>query len=391
MKVIFNKTEICEAVVPLMSGVSSKVTLAAAEGILIQAKAPDQCVLTTYDLEKGVRVTVNAQVIEDGECIISANKFSQTVKAMEDGDIILTVDDRLTATILCGKSSHTMSALRASDFPEIPRLTSPNGFTVPQKTVKTMMSKCLYAMGVNDQRPVLNGLFVNIAGSHMDMVSCDSFKMAVCGTEAELTSFAEDGQTGINTKFILPNKSVNELFKLLDDKNDEDAVTIFMSRKNIVFVTENVTFFSKLIEGEYVDYNRILVKNHRIVMYAGRDSLINALERAALITEEKVAGAVRSHVKLTLEGEMLKITAQSGAGSSYDELRVAHDGDDIVIGFNNRYLLDSLRACRADTVKISMTSPRMAIHIEPAESETEGEDKSFEHDLFFLLPIRMQD
>ena len=388
MKLIFNKTVICDAVAPLMSGVSSKVTVAAAEGILIQAKAPDTCVMTTFDLEKGVRITVPAQVIEEGEAIISAGKFSSTVRAMEEGDITLTVDDRLTATILCGRSSHTMSALKASDFPEIPRLTAPNGFTLPEKTMKTMISKCLYAMGVNDQRPVLNGLFVSINGTHMDMVSCDSFKMAVCGTETELTSLSEDGKLPENTRFILPNKSVSELFKLLDDKDDDAVVRIYMSKKNIVFVTDGVTFFSKLIEGEYVDYNRILIKNHRIALFVSREALISALERAALITEEKVAGAVRSHVKLIVEGDLLKITASSGAGSSYDELRVAHDGEDIVIGFNNRYLLDSLRACRADTVKISLSTPRMAIHIEPAD---EGEDKSGDSDLFFLLPIRMQD
>lgn len=389
MKVIFNKTTICEAAAPLMSGVSSKVTLAAAEGILISAKVPNECVMTTFDLEKGVRVTVEAQVIEEGSCIISANKFISTIRAMEEDDIILNVDDRLSVTILCGKSSHTMAALPASDFPEIPRLSSPNGFSLPQNTMKNMMSKCLYAMGVNDQRPVLNGLYVRIEGSHMDMVSCDSFKMAVCGTDTDLKPADGDGE--VNTRFIVPNKSVNELFKLLDDKDDEAVVTIYMSRKNIVFDTGSVIFFSKLIEGEYVDYNRILIKNHRVFMYVNRERLISALERAALITEEKVAGAVRSHVKLSLSGDMLCITASSGAGSSYDELRVAHEGEDIVIGFNNRYLLDSLRACHADDVKISMTSPRMAIHIEPAESETEGEDKSGESDLFFLLPIRMQD
>lgn len=389
MKVIFNKTTICEAAAPLMSGVSSKVTVAAAEGILISAKVPNECVMTTFDLEKGVRVTVEAQVIEEGSCIISASKFISTIRAMEEDDIILNVDDRLSVTILCGKSSHTMAALPASDFPEIPRLSSPNGFSLPQKTMKTMMSKCLYAMGVNDQRPVLNGLYVRIEGSHMDMVSCDSFKMAVCGTDTDLKPADGDGE--VNTRFIVPNKSVNELFKLLDDKDDEAVVTIYMSRKNIVFNTGSVIFFSKLIEGEYVDYNRILIKNHRVFLHVNRERLINALERAALITEEKVAGAVRSHVKLSLTGDMLCITASSGAGSSYDELRVAHEGDDIVIGFNNRYLLDSLRACHADDVKISMTSPRMAIHIEPAESETEGEDKCGCSDLFFLLPIRMQD
>ena len=112
--------------------------------------------------------------------------------------------------------------------------------------------------------------------------------------------------------------------------------------------------------------------------------MICALERAALVTEEKVAGSVRSHVKLTVSGDYLKISATSTAGSTYEELYVEHEGDDLVIAFNNRYLIDSLRACTAERVKLSMTSPLSSINIEPVE---QSEDK----ELFLLLPVRMKD
>ena len=383
MKIVFRKDIICAAVAPLMSGVSTKMTLAATEGILIEATVPSTCVMTTYDIEKGVRITIEADVIEAGSAIISASKFSQIVRVMDGGDITLTVDEKNTATIVSGRSSHTMTALSAKDFPEIPRLISSQGFTVPQRTVRGMMAKCMYAMGVNDQRPVLNGLFFSVKEGRLHTVSCDSFKMATCATETELVGI-DGSETIDDTRFILPNKSVSELYKLLNDKDEDALVTVYTSRKNIIFVMGNITFFSKLIEGEYIDYNRIILRNHRIFLTMDRDDFISALEHAALITEEKVAGSVRSHVRLETEGGILKISATSGTGSAYDEVAIDHEGDDITIAFNNRYLIDSLRACNSDRIRISLSSPLTSINIEPA-------DDCADEDLFMLLPVRMKD
>ena len=384
MKIVFRKDILSAAVAPLMSGVSTKMTMAATEGILIEASLPNSCVMTTYDIEKGVRVTIEAEVIEVGSAIVSASKFSQIVRVMDGGDITLTVDDRNSASIVSGRSAHTLTALPAKDFPEIPRLISAQGFVASQKIIRGMIAKCLYAMGVNDQRPVLNGLFFSISEGKLHMVSCDSFKMATCTTEAELMGL-EGGAVADNIRFILPNKSVGELYKLLDDKDEDAIVTIYMSRKNIVFVMGDITFFSKLIEGEYIDYNRIILRNHRITVYADRESVISALEHAALITEEKVAGSVRSHVRLEISGNILKISATSGTGSAYDEVAIGHEGDDLVIAFNNRYLIDSLRACSADRVKFSMSSALSSINIEPNDEDCTDED------LFMLLPVRMKD
>lgn len=383
MKIVFRNEEINAAVAPLMSGISSKTMLAATGGILIEAKMPNQCIMTTFDLEKGVRVCMEADVIEVGRAIISASKLSQIVRVMEGNDITLTVDDRMCATIVSGRASHTMTALPAEDFPEIPALTTPRGYVVSQSLLKDMISKSMYAMGVNDQRPVLNGLFFSVTGERLQTVSCDSFKMATCATDAAV-SVIEGGKME-DCKFILPNKSVNEIYRLLSDKDEDATVTLYMSRKNIVFSMGDITFFSKLIEGEYIDYNRIIMRNHRITVRVDRDALISALEHAALITEEKIAGSVRSHVRLEVEGNVLKISATSGTGSAYDEINIDHEGEDLVIAFNNRYLIDSLRACDAEKVKISMTSPLSSINIEPDDDTTTTED------LFMLLPVRMKD
>ena len=381
MKIVFNRQEICNAVAPLMCAVSGKSTLTAVEGILFEAKEDNTCVLTTFDLEKGVRLVIEAQVDEPGCYIINAQKFVQTIRVMEGETVTLTVNEKLGAEIVSANSSHKMNALAGADFPEIPRLTSQNGFKIQQAVLKDMLSKVMYAMGVNDQRPVLNGCHFKIAGNTLYLVSCDSFKLAKCNVTTEIEAFTAQGNSDFS--FIIPCKTVNELYRMLE--TDEDAtVTVYTSRKNIVFDLDHMIFFSRLIDGDYIDYNRIIVTNHRITVELDRAVLIGALERAALVTEERIAGSVRSHVKLTVDGDYLKISATSTAGSTYEELAIDHEGDDLVIAFNNRYLIDSLRSCTADRVKLSMTSALSSINIEPS---VQGEDK----ELFLLLPVRMKD
>ena len=382
MKIVFNRNQISNKIAPLMSVVSGKSTLTAVEGILIEANAPDSCTLTAFDLEKGIKITVEAEVLEQGSYIINAQKFNQTLRVMDGEDITLTVDSKLTAVFECGKSSHRTGALRAEEFPEIPDLVTEKGFVVNTADLRKMLSKVSYAMGVNEPRPVLNGCFVKTEEDGINIVACDGFKLAVCSCDTELKKL-EGSERGVEYSFIIPVKSVNELVKLLSD-DEEDEVTVYMSHKNMVIAFENLTFFTRLINGEYVDYNRIINKNHRIQVYAQKQDIIAALEKAALITEERIAGSVRSHVRVEACGDILKVSAVSSAGSIYDEFEIEHEGDDLSIAFNNRFLIDSIRACRSDKIKISMSSPLMSINIEPCDEESGSE-------LFMLLPVRTRD
>ena len=383
MKIVFNRQSISEAIAPLMCAVSGKSTMAGIEGILIEAVEPDTCTLTTFDLEKGVKITIHPEVLEGGSYIINAQKFNQTVKVMDREEITLTVDDKLTAVFESGKSTHKMNALRGSDFPEIPKLSGDKGFVINQGVLKKMISKVAHAMAVNDQRPVLNGCYFKIVENNLLTVTCDGFRLAKCAISTEMTNAGAAG-VPMNYSFIMPVKTVGELQRMLLDSEEEDA-RIFVSRKNILMNLGDLTFFSRLIDGEYIDFDRVIINSHRISVEVDKNALLSALDRAALITEEKIANSVRSHVKLQLDGDLLKIFANSTAGSTYDELPVVHEGEDLIIAFNNRYLIDSLRSCTADRVKISMTSALTSINIEPLEKEDDHSE------LFFLLPVRMKE
>lgn len=387
MKIIFNRTAVSSAVSPLMCAVSGKSTLSTIEGILIEAKFPDICTMTTYDLEKGVRITIEAKVLEEGKFIINAQKFSQTLRVMDGEEVTLTVDSKMVATIVSGRSSHKMNALAGEDFPDIPPLTSDRSFIVGQSVLKEMLGQVDFAMGVNDQRAVLNGAFFKISDDNIMMVSCDSFKLAKCRRKTDLVNKNTNGKDHLEYSFIVPVKTINELTRLLCD--DEEALTqIFVTRKHIVLLIGELTFFSRLIEGEYIDFDRIIMKNHKIKVIVDKKELLSALDRAALVTEEKIAGSVRSHVKLEIAENAMKISAVSTAGSTYDELNVEHDGDNITIAFNNRYLIDSIKACESESIVLTMSTALTSMNIEPTENDYEQKGSD---EIFMLLPVRTKD
>ena len=383
MKILFNRQQISEAVAPLMCAVSGKSTLSAVEGILIDARENQTCIMTTFDLEKGMRIQVSAEVKEPGCYVINAQKFVQTLRVMEGEFVTLSVNESSQACISSGTSSHRMNAISGNDYPVVPRLVTEDGFVISQAVLKEMIGKVMYAMAVNDQRPMLNGCYFKVGEDEITAVSCDSFKLAKCVARTEIENKKEDG-TALRFDFIIPTKTVGELYKLLKDDENE-TVRIYLTRKNIVFNIGEIVFFSRLIEGQYIDYNRIILQSHRIFVTVNKDKFISALERAALVTEEKVAGSVRSHVKLDFEGDLLKISALSAQGSTYDEIAIGHEGDDLGIAFNNRFLIDSVRAIDTEDLKISMSSALTSINIEPVK-EDDGKQ-----DLFMLLPVRMKE
>ena len=214
MKIIFNRHTAERTAAPLMCATGGKSVLATSEGILIEAKSPDICIFTTYDMEKGLRTTVEAKVIEGGSYIINAQKFIQTLKVMDGEEVMLTVDDKLSACITSGRSSHRMNALKGEDFPALPTLTSELGFEIRYSTLRKMIAKTSYAMGINDTRPVLNGCYFKIHGNELMMVACDGYKMAKCILNTKLENRNSDGSE-LRFSFIIPSKTINELYKII--------------------------------------------------------------------------------------------------------------------------------------------------------------------------------
>lgn len=384
MKVVFDRKKIIEAVAPAMYACAGRSTIAAIEGILIDASADeDKCVLTTYDMEKGIRTSAEATVIEPGACIINANKFYQIIRVMEGEEVTLAVDANYSVEITSEKSSFSLHALPAKDFPNLPRLAGERGFSIGQGTLKSMIAKVEHSIAVNDQRNVLNGCYFRIEENKIMLVSCDSYKLSKCTKVCELESKMANGKE-LDLAFIVPGKTLAELVKLIGD-DDEKKLDIILTLKHVIFKIGELYFFSRVIDSEYIDYERVIIKTHKIFVELSRAEFLGALERAALVTEERIAGNVRAYVKFDFIGGKLHVSSVSATGKVYEEIDIDHEGADLEIGFNNRYVIDTLRALSAERIRLSLSSPLMSMNIEPVD-KTDGEDE-----IFMVLPVRMRE
>lgn len=400
MIVYFEKDQILSAVGPAMGAVSNKNTITSIEGILLDCRygeaereEPDICILSAYDMEKGMKTTLPVRIDEPGSCIINAQKLFQIIKALPDGELKISVDDKLRCKIEGGRSAFELRALPGEDFPNMPELKGDRGFSVAQSVIKNFISKTSFAVGINEQRASFNGFYFRMKDSEITVVTCDSNRLAMCSKVCDLENKSAE-EKPLDASCIIPTKSMTEISKLLKDTDEKTEV--YLARKHVIFKIGNITYFSRLIESEYMDYNRIIPKDQSTITYIDPREFRASLERASLVTEERAAGTVRSWVKLALDGQIMKISSFSAAGSVYDEIMMEHTGEDMEIGFNCRFLLDAIRACvdSGDEVKISFTSPLMGITIVPSdkpkpegeENEDSGEPDNF---LFFVMPVRM--
>ncbi len=369
MIVTFNKDLLCTAVAPAMSAVSSKNTITAIEGILITAKADGTCILNAYDLEKGLRCTINGNVEEPGSFILNGQKLYQIIRTMPE-DIRIEVGENARARITSGKSAFTINALPGEEFPNMPALEGDWAFAMPRSELRDALTKTLYAVASNEPRPALNGIFFKVAGDTMTLVSSDSFRLAYCAKRMNFVP--EAGSANLDFSLIVPGKTCAELLKMLSD--DTAPVKIRATGKHIMFELDDLCFFSRLIDAEYVNYEKFIPKNYNTVISVKTGELREALERAALVTEDTAKGQAKSSVKFTLDGAWLQISAISVGGSVNDELSVEKTGDDLKIGFNCKYLLDALRACTSEYIVLNLVGPLVSMVITADENRKTEEE-----------------
>lgn len=397
MKILFEKDTLISAVTPALSAVSDRSTISAIEGILFTTVGSTSCDITTYDLEKGFRTTLEAQVFKPGSYIINANKLYRIIKMMPDKQIMFEVDDKNVVKITSGRSEFKLSVLPGEDFPNLPELNGDRGYTVSQGVLKKTIAEISHAIAQNDQRPVLNGAYFNIANNKLKVVSCDGNRLAIRERECEITDTKKsgEGQNPLGISFIVPGKTLSELMKLLSDS--EENVMLIFGRKHIIFAFQDTVFFSRMIDGDFIDYEKVIPKSNKIVVSADREELIDCLERASLVTDDRSMGQVRSYVRCAFEGGVLKISSVSAMSSVYEEIETEKTGDDIIIGFNCRYLLDALRAATGDMIDIYLSTPLMSIIIkenEKSKSERlkDETDKKDDGDyLYMVCPVKMKE
>ena len=378
MKFTVAKSVLMNSLTPAMGTVSNKNTITSIEGILIETLEDGTITLSSYDMTKGIKATFEPSEIEEhGKYIINAQRLFQTVRALPDEDITIEVNSKLNCTITAGKSSFSMFATKGEDFPNLPELKSDRSFKISSKILKTVIGKVSHSVAViSDNRVMLTGAFFKIKNDKIEVVSCDNYTLSKCEVFCDVEANEEE------YSFIIPGHALGEIIKILPD-DEEYKCNFYLSRKHAIIVLDDLVFFTRTIDSEYLDYNRIIPKDNSIIAIVDRERFLSGLERANIIAEEKIQGSGRSYVKLKVEEDFMTITSTSVNGKVYDEIDCEHTGTDIEIGFNCRYLINNVKAAEGEKIKVTLKSPTDAITIEPSE-EIEG----FNY-FYMVVPLRM--
>ena len=415
MKVTFDKQKLLGAIVPAASISTTKNTLATVEGLLFECppnpkfgeydgEDPNVCRISAFDLEKGLRTTVECSIYEEGLYVLNTSKILQIVRALPDGDVTLDIDERGHVTISGGYSQFEITASPGEEFPTMPKFVGENRVKISQSKLRALISETVFAVAQNDQRAAFNGALFRLESGRLTVVGCDGNRLSAA------RAILEGVDPEVKAEMIIPGKFLTDLLRLLHDTEDE--VTVIIGRKNIIFEIDGIYIFTRMLDTEYMAYERLFPKGYMTQAFVSRGELLAALERASIVTEDKLGGNGRSYVKLDFKGKEVSMSSVSAGGSVFERIPAAIDGADLSIGFNCRYLLEALKACPSDCdrLRIRLNTPGMGAVIEPAEGttfldakpdpEVYGErtetpvpqsEREYREDMFmfFVMPIRM--
>lgn len=389
MKVTFNKDALLLAITRSLGCVSNDKTMGNIEGIYIGTSGDSECMICAYDYEKGMKTFIGAAVEESGMMVINGSKLASVVKFMP-GDITIETSENNIATISSGKSKFQLYYIDGDSFPPIPELSPERFFSLPQNVLRKLINQTSFAISHDDLRPVLTGLYFEVTPNKIRVVSCDSFRLAIRDVELDTKLTSKTGEDEF--RFILPGKTINELVRLIEDKDEE--IKFSLTRKRVILSMKmkygneerETTLFSRLIDQMYIEYERFLPKESRTFVTLDRRELTDALERASLVTEDRIQGQAKSAVKLSFEDQTLNVSAISINGKVFDEIQTEKTGPDLLIGFDCKKLIDILVAADDDTIKLSLTSSLMSMVVEGAD--TEEKNTKF---LYLAIPLKMRD
>jgi DNA polymerase-3 subunit beta len=337
--------------------VERRHTLPILANVLIR-KTGSSVQLTTSDLEIQIRTTADL----DGD----SGNFTTTVGARKLIDILRTMPSDQTVSLESsqnklvlkgGKSRFTLQTLPAEDFPLVQEAASFGPvFSVPQKTLKDLLNQVSFAMAVHDIRYYLNGILFVAEGKELSLVATDGHRLAFASATLDVEVPRQE--------VILPRKTVLEMQRLLSDA--EGAIEMQFASNQAKFSFGGMEFVTKLVEGKFPDYNRVIPKNHKNHVTLGRAPLLASLQRTAILTSEKFKG-----VRLNIEPGTLRVASNNAEQEeAVDELDIDYGGDTIEIGFNVTYLIDALTNMDQDMVKLELADSNSSALITIPENAT---------------------
>lgn len=347
--------------------VAPKSAIAALEGIHVRAGASLE--LTGYNLETGITVSVPAEIEETGAYIFPARLFFDIVRKLPDEMVHVTVSDNYKVSIQCGISSFTITATDAEDYPELPDVDSDKGIAIPQQKLKEMIGGTIFSVSENQARPIHTGCLFEVEEDTIRMVAVDGYRFAMRCYHAE-------ENIGRKLKFVAPAPALREVEKILTDSEENAYFTL--GTKHLMFKIGDATLVCRLLEGEFLDWRRVVPTNNPILLTANVGEMTDSIERVGLIISEKMKRPVRC-----LFGDnTADFRTVSTIGSAHDVCSLAGDGGELEIGFNCRYLLEALKAVPTPEVNLGLSNSLSPVVMTPPD----GTDLYS----YMVLPVRLK-
>lgn len=372
MKFTCDRNILTDAINISQKAVASRSTLPVLEGLLIKAY-DNKVVITGNDLEIGIECILEADIETEGSIVVNSRLFGDIIRKMSGDVVSIDVNTNNVTNIKCGNSKFNITGIEAAEFPEINRFDVEYDITLTQKQLKELVRHTIFAVGTNESKMILTGCLLEASGNNVNMVTVDGFRLAYKKITCESDTIS--GYLG-DVALVIPSKSLNELVKIIDDS--DDTVKIYCSEKNVRFEFNNVIFTSRLLEGDYIDYKKIIPSDYKTTVKTDVRSFIEAVERASLIITSEVT---KSPVIMNIVDAEVKINCETQVGKVEEYIPVDMTGDTLEIGFNNKYLLDALKAVSTDEIKFSFIGSTSPCLISPVE----GDDFKY-----IVLPVRLK-
>ena len=367
MKFSCEKALLQAAISTTSRAVSPKSSIPALEGILLEAGSDLR--LTGYNLETGIRTIVPADIREEGTLVLGARLFGEIVRKLPD-DIVTFQSENYMVNIKCGMSEFNILGTDPEEFPELPTVEYQNSLILPQSRLKAMISQTLFAVSDNESRPIHTGSLFEVDSEGLTIVSVDGYRLA-------LRHESIDKKEGAETfSFVVPGAALSEVEKICSDVDEPASVT--QGTRHVMFKVGDTMLVSRRLEGEFLAYRQAIPRNNTIHVEGDTRALLSSIDRVSLIISDKL----KSPLRCVFDSNLLKISTKTAIGDAYDECPLSGDGGGLEIGFNNKYLMDALKAAPADKVRLELTTGVSPCVILPTEGE--------ENFLYMVLPVRLK-
>jgi DNA polymerase-3 subunit beta len=347
--------------------VAQKSSLSVIEGIL--CKAGHGLALTGYNMETAITFEIEAEVADPGQCILPAKLFGDIIRRLPEGPVTVVVDDNFKVSIRAGYASFTISAESADDYPELPDVNSGRPIRIPQNKLKELISGTIFAVSENQGRPIHTGVKFEVEDMAISAIAVDGFRLA-------RRTWHPEHSIGRTMNFVVPAAGLKEVEKILTDSDEDVAFTL--GTKHILFQIGSATLVCRLLEGDFLDWRRVVPTNCPVKLTAHVSDLASSIERVGLIVSEKY----KSPVCCVFSDNVLQLRTNTTIGAAEDRCAIAGDGKELEIGFNVRYLADALRVVPSEEVVLELTNGLSPIVLTPAEDKYDF--------AYMVLPVRIK-